>query len=149
MTDANNQINDVLSKLTALGTVIVPLNVITGLWGMNVNVPGQGVQNLHWFFGIVAIMIGLAGEFDSSLSLRRSADHLSHLQLLATLPRSVISLDELFFLSLLLSITTHLQMLSHRLQKLHLEYIVKPVSSCFLTRRLLRRPPPGCTCERT
>lgn len=31
MTDANNQINDVLSKLTALGTVIVPMNVITGL----------------------------------------------------------------------------------------------------------------------
>ncbi|UZJ56014.1 hypothetical protein CBS101457_005334 [Exobasidium rhododendri] len=60
MTDANNQINDVLSKLTALGTVIVPLNVITGLWGMNVNVPGQGVENLDWFFGIVAIMIALA-----------------------------------------------------------------------------------------
>jgi magnesium transporter len=60
MTDANNQINDVLSKLTALGTVIVPLNVITGLWGMNVHVPGQDIENLHWFFGIVAIMIALA-----------------------------------------------------------------------------------------
>ena len=35
MTDANNQINDVLSKLTALGTVIVPLNIITGLWGVS------------------------------------------------------------------------------------------------------------------
>jgi magnesium transporter len=64
MTDANNQINDVLSKLTALGTVLVPMNLITGavpfshlgyqerlnhalfflptgLWGMNVHVPGQ------------------------------------------------------------------------------------------------------------
>ena len=30
MTDANNQINDVLSKLTALGTVLVPMNLITG-----------------------------------------------------------------------------------------------------------------------
>lgn len=65
MTDANNQINDVLSKLTALGTVIVPLNVITGLWGMNVNVPGQGVENLHWFFGIVGVMIALAGKCNS------------------------------------------------------------------------------------
>lgn len=54
MTDANNQINDVLSKLTALGTIIVPMNVITGLWGMNVNVPGQGVENLRWFGSIVA-----------------------------------------------------------------------------------------------
>ena len=41
MTDANNQINDVLSKLTALGTVLVPMNLVTGLWGMNVHVPGQ------------------------------------------------------------------------------------------------------------
>lgn len=60
MTDANNQINDVLSKLTALGTVIVPMNVITGLWGMNVNVPGQGIENLHWFGGIVSFMVFLA-----------------------------------------------------------------------------------------
>lgn len=60
MTDANNQINDVLSKLTALGTVIVPLNVITGLWGMNVHVPGQDVESLDWFFGILAVMVALA-----------------------------------------------------------------------------------------
>ena len=44
MTDANNQINDVLSKLTALGTVLIPMNLVTGLWGMNVHVPGQDVQ---------------------------------------------------------------------------------------------------------
>lgn len=31
MTDANNQINDVLSKLTALGTVLIPMNLITGI----------------------------------------------------------------------------------------------------------------------
>ena len=31
MTDANNQINDVLSKLTALGTVLIPMNLITGM----------------------------------------------------------------------------------------------------------------------
>src|SRR3984885_4397334 len=31
MTDANNKINDVLSKLTALGTVLIPMNLITGL----------------------------------------------------------------------------------------------------------------------
>lgn len=33
--------NDVLSKLTALGSVVVPMNLVTGLWGMNVLVPGQ------------------------------------------------------------------------------------------------------------
>ena len=60
MTEANNQINNVLSKLTALGTVLIPMNLVTGtyfyllfflyrnvayfylgLWGMNVHVPGQ------------------------------------------------------------------------------------------------------------
>lgn len=60
MTEANNRANDVLSKLTALGTVILPLNIITGLWGMNVNVPGQGVENLHWFGGLVGMMVFLA-----------------------------------------------------------------------------------------
>ena len=30
MTDANNQINEVLSKLTALGTILIPMNLITG-----------------------------------------------------------------------------------------------------------------------
>lgn len=46
MTDANNQINDVLSKLTALGTVLIPMNLVTGLWGMNVHVPGQEIENV-------------------------------------------------------------------------------------------------------
>ena len=30
MTDANNQINHVLSKLTAMGTVLIPMNLVTG-----------------------------------------------------------------------------------------------------------------------
>ena len=62
MTEANNQINDVLSKLTALGTILIPMNLVTGsfqlsvtyctpcsrltsgIWGMNVHVPGQDIQ---------------------------------------------------------------------------------------------------------
>ena len=60
MTDANNQINDVLSKLTALGTVLIPMNLVTGLWGMNVSVPGQGVDTLQWFFGIIGFLAAIA-----------------------------------------------------------------------------------------
>lgn len=60
MTDANNQINDVLSKLTALGTVLVPMNLITGLWGMNVHVPGQDVPNFRWFGGIIGVLVAFA-----------------------------------------------------------------------------------------
>ncbi|CAO3620757.1 unnamed protein product [Cunninghamella blakesleeana] len=41
MTQTNNEINDILSKMTALGSILVPMNLITGLFGMNVLVPGQ------------------------------------------------------------------------------------------------------------
>ncbi|KAL4255589.1 CorA metal ion transporter (MIT) family protein [Pleurotus pulmonarius] len=60
MTDANNQINDVLSKLTALGTVLIPMNLVTGLWGMNVHVPGEGVENYRWFGSIIACLAAFA-----------------------------------------------------------------------------------------
>ncbi|KAI0065784.1 cora-domain-containing protein [Artomyces pyxidatus] len=61
MTDANNQINDVLSKLTALGTVLIPMNLVTGLWGMNVHVPGEGSDgNYAWFLSIIGCLAAFA-----------------------------------------------------------------------------------------
>lgn len=41
MNERSEQTNDVLGKLTVLGTIVLPMNIITGLWGMNVWVPGQ------------------------------------------------------------------------------------------------------------
>ncbi|QRV73268.1 CorA-like magnesium transporter protein [Ceratobasidium sp. AG-Ba] len=59
MTDANNQINDVLSKLTALGTVLIPMNLVTGLWGMNVHVPGEDTtEGYTWFLSIIGGLVG-------------------------------------------------------------------------------------------
>ncbi|KAK9423920.1 putative Metal ion transporter C27B12.12c [Seiridium unicorne] len=51
--------NEGLAKITFLASVIVPLNVITGLFGMNVKVPWQSdySDNLNAFGGIVATMI--------------------------------------------------------------------------------------------
>ncbi|KAI7895253.1 uncharacterized protein EV154DRAFT_536302 [Mucor mucedo] len=57
MTQTNNEINDVLSKLTALGSVLIPMNLVTGLWGMNVQVPGQFQEDLTWFFCIMASIL--------------------------------------------------------------------------------------------
>ena len=58
MTDANNQINDVLSKLTALGTVLIPMNLVTGLWGMNVHVPGEDDKESYtWFVWCVEFIL--------------------------------------------------------------------------------------------
>lgn len=49
--------NRVLSKITFLASVLVPLNLISGLFGMNVPVPWKDVGNLGPFFGILGVMI--------------------------------------------------------------------------------------------
>ena len=56
MTKVNNDTNDVLGKITILGTIVLPINVVTGLWGMNCIVPGQDYEGLAWFFSIVFCM---------------------------------------------------------------------------------------------
>lgn len=48
-----NRTNKVLSKITILATILVPLNLISGLFGMNVPVPGKNTTSLGWFFGII------------------------------------------------------------------------------------------------
>ncbi|AET38040.1 putative Mg(2+) transporter MNR2 Ecym_2298 [Eremothecium cymbalariae DBVPG len=60
MTKVSNDMNDVLGKITILGTIVMPMNIITGLWGMNVIVPGQSSQSLMWFVSITLSMVVLA-----------------------------------------------------------------------------------------
>jgi magnesium transporter len=48
MNERQEQTADVLGRLTVLGTIVLPMNIITGLWGMNVKVPGQDIENLDW-----------------------------------------------------------------------------------------------------
>ncbi|KXH50823.1 CorA-like Mg2+ transporter [Colletotrichum simmondsii] len=55
MNERQEQTADVLGKLTVLGTIVLPMNIITGLWGMNVWVPGQEYEgDLKWFWAITA-----------------------------------------------------------------------------------------------
>ncbi|KAJ5169151.1 metal ion transporter [Penicillium canariense] len=51
-----NHTNKVLSKVTLIATILVPMNLICGLFGMNVNVPGKNDGGLGWFFGIMGLM---------------------------------------------------------------------------------------------
>ncbi|KAJ5095125.1 hypothetical protein N7532_007416 [Penicillium argentinense] len=51
-----NHVNKVLSKVTLIATILVPMNLICGLFGMNIEVPGQHVEGLHWFFGVLGVM---------------------------------------------------------------------------------------------
>jgi Mg2+ and Co2+ transporter CorA len=56
MNERQEQTADVLGRLTVLGTIVLPMNIITGLWGMNVLVPGQEVENnLYWFWSSMSI----------------------------------------------------------------------------------------------
>ena len=50
MNERQEQTADVLGKLTVLGTIVLPMNIITGMWGMNVPVPGQDSSNVIWFW---------------------------------------------------------------------------------------------------
>ncbi|PLB47072.1 putative cora family metal ion transporter [Aspergillus steynii IBT 23096] len=69
MNERQEQTADVLGKLTVLGTIVLPLNIICGMWGMNVKVPGQDVDSLSWFWSITAGLILFA--FASFLIAKR------------------------------------------------------------------------------
>ena len=65
MNERQEKTADVLGKLTVLGTIVLPMNIVTGMWGMNVLVPGQNVDNLSWFWSITAglVLFGLVSYF--------------------------------------------------------------------------------------
>ena len=48
-----NSTNKALAKITVVATILVPLNLITGLFGMNVHVPGQDIGGYAYFGAIV------------------------------------------------------------------------------------------------
>ncbi len=52
-----NRINETLGKVTLIATILVPLNLICGLFGMNVPVPGKDSGGLAWFFGILGVIL--------------------------------------------------------------------------------------------
>ncbi|CAL5874101.1 uncharacterized protein PFLUO_LOCUS8388 [Penicillium psychrofluorescens] len=54
-----NHVNKVLSKVTLIATILVPLNLICGLFGMNVPVPGKDTEGYAWFFGIIGVIGGV------------------------------------------------------------------------------------------
>jgi magnesium transporter len=53
--------NRVLSKITFLASVLVPLNLVSGVFGMNVPVPfvGADKDNLAPFFTIIGVMAAI------------------------------------------------------------------------------------------
>ncbi|KAJ1949397.1 CorA metal ion transporter [Linderina pennispora] len=48
----------IASRWTVIGAIMVPLNIVTGLWGQNVQVPFQDEESLKPFFTIVGCCLG-------------------------------------------------------------------------------------------
>ncbi|KAI8336285.1 hypothetical protein BC941DRAFT_377162 [Chlamydoabsidia padenii] len=60
LSKTSNLTNVVIGRLTIFATIIVPMNLVTGIWGMNVKVPGGDFDNLAYFFWIVCCLAGFA-----------------------------------------------------------------------------------------
>lgn len=63
-----NRAGEALSKITLLATILVPLNLICGIFGMNVPVPGRESGGLGWFFGILGVIAAIVA---TSLAVAR------------------------------------------------------------------------------
>jgi magnesium transporter len=58
----SNRLNAVMKVLTIIATIFMPLTVLTGMWGMNVDLPhfpGGGSVQFWWVVGIMALLGGL------------------------------------------------------------------------------------------
>ena len=67
LSQVSNQLNGVMKVLTIIATIFMPLTVLTGLWGMNVDLPhmpgGKGAQ-FWWVTALmVALGVGMLGYF--------------------------------------------------------------------------------------
>ena len=51
--------NDVLRLLTVFTVIVLPLTMLTGVFGMNVAFPGEGTREAFWF--IVALLVAVLG----------------------------------------------------------------------------------------
>jgi magnesium transporter len=60
-----HRLNDVLRVLTVLTVVFLPLTLITGIFGMNVRVPGEGISTAFWLVlgSMLVLAIGMIAFF--------------------------------------------------------------------------------------
>jgi magnesium transporter len=58
LTSSSIKNGEIASRITTLASIVVPLNIVTGLWGMNIKVPGQDDDNYLWFMSLTLSMGG-------------------------------------------------------------------------------------------
>lgn len=62
LTNVSNRLNEVMKVLTVMSTIVLPLTLVAGLWGMNVPLPqfpGGDQAQFWWIFGISAVIVGI------------------------------------------------------------------------------------------
>jgi len=56
----SNQLNQVMKVLTIIATLFMPLTFVTGLYGMNVDLPHFGLGGLTMFWVLMGIMLAIS-----------------------------------------------------------------------------------------
>jgi magnesium transporter len=56
----SNQLNQVMKVLTVIATLFMPLTFVTGLYGMNVDLPHFGLGGTTMFWVLMGIMMGIS-----------------------------------------------------------------------------------------
>ncbi len=62
LTNVSNKLNEVMKVLTVMSTIVLPLTLVAGLWGMNVPLPqfpGGDAAQFWWIFGISTVIVVL------------------------------------------------------------------------------------------
>ncbi len=61
----SHRLNDVLRVLTAFSVIILPLTLISGIWGMNTHVPGEQTYTGFWLVvgAMVVVLTGMVAYF--------------------------------------------------------------------------------------
>jgi magnesium transporter len=56
----SNRLNQVMKVLTVMSTIFLPLTVLTGMWGMNIDLPhfpGNETSQFWWVTGVMVLLI--------------------------------------------------------------------------------------------
>ena len=56
----SNRLNQVMKVLTVMSTIFLPLTVLTGMWGMNIELPRFPGGDAAQFWWVAAIMLGIS-----------------------------------------------------------------------------------------
>ena len=71
LTNVSNRLNEVMKVLTVMSTIFMPLTLLSGLWGMNITLPGMPGGPDAQFWWLVGIMLVLVGGMLGMFRARR------------------------------------------------------------------------------